>query len=286
MAVTPGRRAPAARSSRSMQSTSPPIVAVAGPLARAAQSSPRTMVAPPGRRRLALCGPNFAASNSPPMDSVAGRSVRQWWPPAMAVQAGLCRKRQGRLALRYPCHRRWPSWLGGRLGRAILATADGGATWIRQASDTRITLLSVDVAADGRNGWAVGQDGTIVKLSRENLAPYLTSFEVATSADGLVSLAFVAIDAEADPVTVEKIEVCSIEMAMSRCTAIPNGSLAINEDGSYVLAWQPQTAGEHLVSSRRSSEISRHPVRRHRVPVRPCNQCVDLSSIACGCKSA
>ncbi|MCO5125676.1 MAG: YCF48-related protein, partial [Rhizobacter sp.] len=46
-------------------------------------------------------------------------------------------------------------WAVGANG-TILATRDGGSSWAAQASGTRASLTSVQFAADGLRGWAVG----------------------------------------------------------------------------------------------------------------------------------
>ena len=52
-------------------------------------------------------------------------------------------------------------WAVGEDG-TILATADGGQSWQRQASGTSTWLRAVQFLEDGRRGWAVGEDGTIL----------------------------------------------------------------------------------------------------------------------------
>ncbi len=45
---------------------------------------------------------------------------------------------------------------------AFQELTNGGKTWVSQASGTRDALNSVDFTANGRHGWAVGFDGTIL----------------------------------------------------------------------------------------------------------------------------
>ena len=54
-------------------------------------------------------------------------------------------------------------WASGRWG-TILHTTDGGATWRKQDSGTRYTLVAIHFP-DTQNGWAVGVKGTIVHTS-------------------------------------------------------------------------------------------------------------------------
>jgi len=51
-------------------------------------------------------------------------------------------------------------WACGRWG-ALLHTADGGLTWVRQSSGTSMTLMSI-CFVDAKHGWAVGNGGTII----------------------------------------------------------------------------------------------------------------------------
>jgi photosystem II stability/assembly factor-like uncharacterized protein len=52
-------------------------------------------------------------------------------------------------------------WVIGTQG-AILATNDGGKSWLPQTSGITDNLLSLTFLADGRHGWVVGVDGTML----------------------------------------------------------------------------------------------------------------------------
>ena len=45
-----------------------------------------------------------------------------------------------------------------------MATVDGGAFWLGQASGTAVDLLAVEFV-DSEHGWAVGMDGTLIHSS-------------------------------------------------------------------------------------------------------------------------
>jgi photosystem II stability/assembly factor-like uncharacterized protein len=48
---------------------------------------------------------------------------------------------------------------------SILATSDGGKTWERRDSGTDVPIFGVDLAPDGKNGWAVGASGLILRTT-------------------------------------------------------------------------------------------------------------------------
>jgi len=52
-------------------------------------------------------------------------------------------------------------WAVGESG-TVLATNDGGETWMAQGSPTAHRLRSVYFASDGEHGWAVGEQGTVI----------------------------------------------------------------------------------------------------------------------------
>ena len=51
-------------------------------------------------------------------------------------------------------------WAVGGRG-TIIATRDGGRSWVRQNSGTKATLLALHMLPDAKRGWAVGLEGTI-----------------------------------------------------------------------------------------------------------------------------
>jgi photosystem II stability/assembly factor-like uncharacterized protein len=52
-------------------------------------------------------------------------------------------------------------WMVGTLG-AVMATVDGGHSWVSQFTPTSEFLSSVHFAPDGQHGWAVGSDGVVI----------------------------------------------------------------------------------------------------------------------------
>ena len=61
-------------------------------------------------------------------------------------------------------------------GGTILATGDGGRTWQAQESPTVAHLLSVQFP-DQANGWAVGADGTILRIEAPDLSALVSATE-------------------------------------------------------------------------------------------------------------
>ena len=52
-------------------------------------------------------------------------------------------------------------WVSGSNG-TILATFDGGTSWLRQSSGTTSQLNAISFLADGRRGWVAGNDGLVL----------------------------------------------------------------------------------------------------------------------------
>jgi hypothetical protein len=84
-------------------------------------------------------------------------------------------------------------WAVGGKG-TVLATANGGATWRRQKSDTTRDLNGVSFI-DASRGWAVGNDGAIIATSdggrswrseRSGTSVDLTSIAFADASHGLI----------------------------------------------------------------------------------------------------
>jgi photosystem II stability/assembly factor-like uncharacterized protein len=54
----------------------------------------------------------------------------------------------------------------------VIATADGGKTWVEQDSPTQARLLSVSCVADCRRVWAVGENGTVIASASDTPASH------------------------------------------------------------------------------------------------------------------